>query len=382
MSQRTELMHLKTEHFVLNMGPVHPSTHGVYRMRVTLDGEVVLDIEPVFGYLHRGVEKLAEERTYAGFIPLTDRLDYLSSMSNNLSYCMAVEKLAGISVPERADYIRVIMAELQRIANHCVVVGAFLNDCGAYFTPFLYLFREREKILDLFEMVCGQRLTYNYIRFGGVSQDLPEEFLPALGKFIDQMKKFINEYEFFLRQNEVLQVRAKGVGILEKEQAINCGMSGPVARASGINKDLRKDDPYSVYDRFDFDIPVCETGDCYDRYRVRMEEIKQSLRIVEQAMKTIPGGPVRSEVPHLVRPPRGEAYAHIECPKGELGYYLVSDNSIAPYRCHVRPPSLINLTALRDMVRGWKVADLVITFGSIDITLGEVDRLYHSLILW
>jgi len=374
VNQRTELMEFKTEPFILNIGPVHPSTHGVYRMRVTLDGEVVRDIEPVFGYLHRGVEKLAEERTYTGFIPLTDRLDYLASMSNNLGYCLAVEKLAGISVPERAEYIRVIMAELQRIANHCVVVGAYLNDCGSYFTAFLYLFREREKIIDLFEMVSGQRMTYNYMRFGGVSQDLPEEFLPALRKFVEQMKKFVDEFEFFLRDNEVLIARSKGVGILDKAQAINCGISGPVARASGIKQDLRKDDPYSIYDRFDFDIPVGETGDCYDRYRVRMEEIKQSLRIVEQAMNSIPEGPVRAEVPHLIRPPEGEACAHIECPKGELGYYLVSDNSIAPYRCHVRPPSLINLTALRDMVRGWKVADLIIIFGSIDITLGEVDR--------
>ncbi|MCJ7605899.1 MAG: NADH-quinone oxidoreductase subunit D [Dehalococcoidales bacterium] len=367
-------MNLKTEPFVLNMGPVHPSTHGVYRMRVTLDGEVVLDIEPVFGYLHRGVEKLAEERTYGGFIPLTDRLDYLASMSNNLSYCLAVEKLAGITVPERAEYIRVIIAELQRIANHCIVVGAFVNDCGAFFTPFLYLFREREKILDMFDMVSGQRLTYNYMRIGGVSQDIPGDFLPALDKFIRQFKKFLVEFEFLLAQNEILLARTKGVGILEADKAINCGISGPVARASGINRDLRKADPYSVYDRFEFDIPVMETGDCYDRYRVRMEEMKQSVRIIEQAMSQIPDGPVRADVPHLVRPPAGDAYAALESPKGELGFYLVSDGSIAPYRNHVRPPSLINLTALREMVKGWKVADLIVIFGSIDITLGEVDR--------
>ena len=373
-TERAEMMHLKTEPFVLNMGPVHPSTHGVYRMRVTLDGEVVMDIEPVFGYLHRGVEKLAEERTFTGFIPLTDRLDYLASMSNNMAYCMSVEKLCGITVPERAEYIRVIMAELQRIANHCVVVGAFLNDCGAYFTPFLYLFREREKILDLFDMASGQRLTYNYMRIGGVSQDIPDEFLPALGKFVDQMKKFIEEYEFFLRGNEVLHARAEGVGILDRDVAINCGISGPVARASGINWDLRKQDPYSIYDRFDFEIPAGEAGDCYSRYRVRMEEIKQSLRIIEQAMIEIPKGPIRADVPFVIRPPVGEAYTHIESPKGELGFYLVSDGSIAPYRNHIRPTSLINLTALREMVRGWKVADLIVIFGSIDITLGEVDR--------
>jgi NADH-quinone oxidoreductase subunit D len=367
-------MTLKTEPFVLNFGPVHPSTHGVFRMRTTLDGEVVLDIEPVFGYLHRGIEKLAEERTYTGFIPLTDRLDYINSMSNNLAYCLAVEKLAGIKVPERAEYLRVILSELQRIANHCIAVGSFLNDAGAYFTPFMYAFRERERILDLFEMVSGQRLTYNYMRIGGVSQDIPDEFLPALRKLTDRFARFVDEYDVLLKQNEVLLARAKGVGILPADVAINCGISGPVARASGIKHDLRKDDPYSIYDRFEFDIPTCDEGDCYDRYRVRIAEMRQSLRIIGQAMKDVPAGPVKAEVPYLVRPPAGEAYAHIEAPKGELGFYIVSDNSIAPYRCHVRPTSLINLSALRQMVRGWKVADLIVIFGSIDITMGEVDR--------
>jgi len=367
-------MAVRTEPFVLNLGPVHPSTHGVFRMRATLDGEVVVDIEPVFGYLHRGIEKLAEQRTYSGFIPLTDRLDYISSMNNNFAYCLAVEKLAGIKVPERAEYIRVIIAELQRIAALLIAVGAFLNDCGAFFTPFLYMFRERERIVDFFEMVSGQRLTYNYMRMGGVSQDLPEEFMPALRKFMDLMPRFMDEYDRLLMQNEILLARAKGVGILTKEQAINCSASGPVIRASGVKWDIRKADPYSVYDRFDFDVPTQSTGDCYDRYRQRIAEMRQSLRIIRQAMKQIPSGPVRAEVPHLVRPPAGEAYARIEAPKGELGFYLVSDNSIAPYRCHVRPPSLINLTALRDIVRGWKVADLIIIFGSIDITVGEIDR--------
>ncbi len=370
----TEMMTLKTEPFVLNFGPVHPSTHGVYRMRATLDGEVVLDIEPVFGYLHRGIEKLAEERTYSGFVPLTDRLDYISSMSNNLGYCLSVEKLAGVKVPERGEYIRVIMAELQRLVNHAIAVGTFLNDCGAYMTPVVYMLREREKILDLFDMVCGQRLTYNYMRIGGVSQDIPDEFLPALRRLVNQMFFFIEEMERLLKQNEILLARTKGVGILSRETAINCGISGPVARGSGVKWDLRKADPYSIYDRFEFDIPTAEVGDCYDRYRIRIEEMRQSLRIIEQAMKQIPSGPVRADVPHLIRPPAGEAYAHIEAPKGELGFYLVSDNSIAPYRCHVRPTSLINLTALREMVRGWKVADLIVIFGSIDICLGEVDR--------
>lgn len=365
---------LRTEPFFLNIGPAHPSTHGVFRMRAILDGEVIVDLEPVFGYLHRGIEKLAEERTYTGVIPLTDRLDYLASMSNNLAYVLAVEKLAGIKVPERAEYLRVILAELQRIASHLVAIGAMLNDCGAFMTPILYMLREREKILDLFEMVSGQRLTYNYMRIGGFVQDIPDEFLPALDKFLGQMPRFIGEYDRLLKENEILLARAKGVGILTREMAINTSASGPVLRASGIEWDIRKKDPYSVYDRFEFDIPTGEAGDCYDRYRVRVEEMRQSLRIIKQAMAQLPTGPVRSEVPHLVRPPAGEAYAHIEAPKGELGFYLVSDGSIAPYRCHIRAPSLLNLTALKDMIVGWKVADAILIFGSIDICMGEVDR--------
>ncbi len=365
---------MKTESLVLNIGPAHPSTHGVFRMRATLDGEVIVELESIFGYLHRGIEKLAEERTYTQFIPLTDRLDYLAAMSNNLAYCMAVEKLAGIPVPERAEYIRVILAELQRIASHLIAVGAFLNDSGAFMTPILYMLREREKIIDLFEMVSGQRLTYNYMRFGGLSQDVPEEFLPALRKFVDQMPGYIDEYDQLLVENEILLARSKGVGILPKEMAVNISATGPVLRASGVNWDLRKADPYSVYPRFEFDIPTGTAGDCYDRYRVRVQEMRQSVRIIKQAMGQLPSGPVRSKVPQLVRPPVGEAYAHIEVPKGELGFYLVSDNSIAPYRCHIRGPSFLNLTALRDMIVGWKIADAIIIFGSIDICMGEVDR--------
>jgi NADH-quinone oxidoreductase subunit D len=370
----TKEITLQTEPFVVNFGPAHPSTHGVFRMRMTLDGEVIIDMEPVFGYLHRGIEKLAEERTYTQVIPLTDRLDYLASMSNNLAYCLAVEKLVGIPVPERAEYIRVIMAELQRIASHLIAVGSFLNDCGAFQTPIVYMIREREKILDLFDMVCGQRLTYNYVRVGGVSQDIPEEFIPALAKFIGEMPGWIDEYDRLLKENEILLARAKGVGILPKEMAINIGASGPVLRGSGVQWDIRKADPYSIYDRFEFDVPTGLAGDCYDRYRVRIEEMRQSLRILRQAMKGLPGGEVRSEVPHLIRPPVGEAYGHIEGPKGDLGFYLVSDGSIAPYRCHVRAPSFINLTALADMMRGWKIADAILIFGSIDICMGEVDR--------
>ncbi len=367
-------MTLKTEPFILNIGPAHPSTHGVCRLKALLDGEVIIDIECVFGYLHRGVEKLAEERTYTGVISLTDRLDYLASMSNNLAYCQSVEKLAGISVPERAQYLRVIMVELQRIASHLIAVGAFVNDCGAFMTPILYMLREREKILDLFEMASGQRLTYNYMRPGGLSQDVPDEFLPALSKFIDQMPGCIDEYDRLLAENEILLARAKGVGILPPEMAISIAASGPVLRASGVKWDIRKADPYAVYDRFEFEVPTGSAGDCYDRYRVRVQEMRQSVHIIKQAMAQLPSGPVRSKVPHLIRPPVGEAYARIESPRGELGFYLVSDNSIAPYRCHIRAPSLINLSALREMIIGWKIADAIIIFGSIDICMGEVDR--------
>jgi len=367
-------MAIKTEPFILNMGPQHPSTHGVFRMRVTLDGEVIVDLEPVIGYLHRGIEKMGENRTYTQIIPLTDRLDYVASMINNFAYVLAVEKLAGIEIPERAEYLRIIMAETMRISSHLMAVGFFLNDLGAMMTPVLYMWREREKLLDLYEMVCGQRLTYNYMRIGGVSHDVPEEFLPALKKFVAEMPGFIDEYDQLLAQNEILLVRSKGVGILPRDTAINTAASGPVLRASGVKWDLRKTDPYSIYDRFDFEIPVGTVGDNYDRYWVRMQEMRQSVRILEQAIAQLPEGEVCARVPHLLRPPIGEVYGHIEGPKGELGFYLVSDNSIAPYRFRIRPPTLINLTALKDMVVGWKVADLIITFGSIDVCLGEIDR--------
>ena len=367
-------MVIKTEPFILNIGPQHPSTHGVFRMRVTLDGEVIVDVEPVIGYLHRGIEKLLEARTYTQAIPMTDRLDYLASMTNNLAYVMAVEKLAGIKVPERAEYLRIIMSEMMRISSHLMGVGFFLNDLGAMMTPVLYMWREREKIMDLFEMVCGQRITYNYMRIGGVSQDIPDEFMPALKRFVAEMPGFIDEYDQLLAQNEILLVRTKGVGVLPKDLAINIAASGPVLRASGVKWDLRRVDPYSIYERFDFDIPVGTVGDCYDRYWVKVQEMRQSVRILEQAIKQIPEGLICAKVPQLLRPPVGEVYGRIEAPKGELAFYIVSDNSIAPYRIHIRPTQLINLTALRDMVIGWKVADLIITFGSIDVCLGEIDR--------
>lgn len=367
-------MVLKTEQYVLNIGPLHPSTHGVFRLRATLDGEVIVELEPVFGYLHRGLEKLAEGYTYKQSICLTDRLDYLASMSNNLGYVLAVEKLAGIAVPERADVLRVIFAELQRIVSHLVALGAFVNDCGAFQTPILYMFREREKILDLFEMCSGQRLTYNYMRFGGLSQDVPEEFMPALRKLVAEMDARINEYDRLVSENEIFLARTKGVGILSAEKAINISASGPVLRASGVKWDLRKADPYSVYSRYEFDIPTGTAGDCYDRYQVRLQEMRQSVRILKQAIEKVPEGPVTTKVGLNLKPPAGEAYAHVEAPKGELGFYLVSDGTDRPYRWHVRAPSLMNLTALRDMCIGWKIADAIVIFGSIDITMGEVDR--------
>ena len=367
-------MELKTQPFVLNVGPQHPSTHGVFRMKVLLDGEVVVDLEPVFGYLHRGIEKLAEGRTYTQNIPFTDRFDYLASMMNNLAYVLAVEKLARIEVPERGQYLRVIMAELMRISRHLMAVGFLTNDLGAMMTPLLYMWREREKVLDLFDMVCGQRLTYNYMRIGGVSQDIPPEFLPAVDRFVAEMPRFIDEYDQLLATNEIVLARLKGVGILPADLAINCSCSGPLLRASGVKWDIRKAHPYCGYDRFDFQVPTGTVGDVYDRYRVRIEEMRQSVRILEQALRQLPPGEVCAKVPSLLRPPKGEAYARIEASTGELGFYLVSDGSIAPYRFRVRSPELLNLTVLREISRGWKIADLIVIFGSIDVAMGEVDR--------
>jgi NADH-quinone oxidoreductase subunit D len=296
-------------------------------------------------------------------------------MTNNLAYCFAVEKLGSIKVPERAEYLRVIFSEIMRISSHMMAVGFFLNDLGAMMTPVLYMWREREKIMDLFEMACGQRLLYNYMRIGGVSQDIPDDFMPAVKKFVAEMPKYIDEYDQLLAQNEILLARSKGVGILPRATAIGIGASGPVLRASGVKWDIRKADPYSIYDRFEFEVPVGDTGDCYDRYWVRMQEIRQSVKILEQALVQIPDkGPVCADVPQFFRPPKGESYGYLEAPKGNIGFYIVSDGSIAPYRVHIYPPTLINITALQDMVVGWKVADLIIIFGSIDVVLGEIDR--------
>ena len=367
-------MTIRTEPVTINLGPQHPSTHGVFRLRVTLDGEVVLDVEPVFGYLHRGSEKLAETRSYVQVVTLTDRLDYTASMSNNLAYVRAVEKLACIEVPERAQYIRVISAELQRIASHLMATGFLLNDLGAFATPLMYCFRERERILDLFEMLCGARITLSYMRPGGVFQDAPEDFWPALDFFVKDMPGYIDDLEALITGNEIVLARTREVGTLSAEMAINDSISGPILRASSVQWDLRRADPYEVYDRLEFDIPIGSVGDNFDRYLVRIQEMRQSVRIVEQCIRDIPDGPIRAETQYFMRPPQGDAYAAVEGPKGELGFYLVSDGGIAPYRCKIRAPSFINLTSLRDMMVGWKMGDLIITFGSIDVVMGEVDR--------
>ena len=365
---------IKSEPFILNIGPQHPSTHGVFRVRVSVDGEQIVDAEMVMGYLHRSMEKLAEERTYTQNIPFTDRTDYLSSMSNNLGYCLAVEKLAGIGVPARGDAIRVIMAEFQRLASHCMAVGAFANDTGAWQTPVMWSFRERENILDLFEMTSGARLTCNYMRIGGVAFDLPKDFVPAAQKILDSLPKFIDEIDELLSGNEIFLVRTKNVGVVSPELAANASLSGPMLRGSGIAWDIRKADPYCVYEKYDFEIPIGYRGDSFDRFSVRLEEMRQSVKIIRQALAGLPGGPHSTQVPLALRPPKGEAYARVEGPRGELGYYLVSDEGPSPYRFHIRPPSFINLSALREMTVGGTVADAIVVLGSIDIVVGEIDR--------
>jgi NADH:ubiquinone oxidoreductase subunit D len=365
---------LRTQTITLNLGPQHPSTHGVLRIVLTMDGETIVDLRPIFGYLHRGIEKLAETRTYLQNIPLTDRMDYICSMSNNLAYVIAAEKLAGIEVPERAEYIRVIMAELTRVMNHLVAMGALLNDLGAFFTPMLYCLRERERILDLFDMTCGSRMTCNYMRFGGVAADVSEEFITQARKVVAALPYWVDDLDQLLTTNEVLLARLQGVGVLPREMAVNCSVTGPTLRASGEPYDVRKAEPYSIYDRFDFKIPTLDVGDCYARYLIRLAEIRQSLRILEQALNDLPPGEVQAKVPRLLRPPPGDAYSRIESPKGELGFYLVSEGGINPYRFHVRPPTLINLTVLPELVRGLRIPDLVAIIGSIDIVIGEIDR--------
>lgn len=360
----------------VSMGPHHPSTHGVFRMDVVLDGEKVVKLKPVFGYLHRNHEKIAEGTTYLASMPYTDRLDYFCSMTNNWAYALTVEKLAGLQVPERAEYIRVITAELTRLQNHTCLIGFLVQDMGALGTPLMYAFREREKILDLFEELTGARMMYNYMRFGGVRCDVSDAWLERARQLVEGYDPFLDEFETLFNENEILLARTQGVGVLPRELAINASVTGPMLRASGVNYDIRKVDKYGIYDRFDFKVPLGEHGDLYDRFMIRVLEMRESVKILRQALRDIPPGPVMDPRAKLrgFRPKPGEAYGRIEAPKGELGFYLISDGSPNPYRYRVRPPSFINLTILEDMCLGQRVADAVIILGSVDIVLGEVDR--------
>jgi NADH-quinone oxidoreductase subunit D len=358
------------------MGPHHPSTHGVFRMDVALDGERVIRLKPVFGYLHRNHEKIAETASYLAAMPYTDRLDYFCSLTNNWAYALAVEKLAGLEVPERAQYIRVITAELTRIQNHASAIGFLLQEMGASGTPLMYAFREREKILDLFEELTGSRMMCNYMRFGGCRVELPKGWLDKVKTVLDGLPQFIDETEALLTGNEILMARTQGVGVLKPDLAVNAGVTGPMLRAAGVNYDIRKVDHYGIYDRFKFRVPLGDHGDIYDRYMIRVLEARESVEILKQALKEISAGPIMDPKSKIrgFRPKIGEAYGRIEAPKGELGFYLISDGSANPYRYRVRPPSLINLTVLEDMCLGQNVADVVLIFGSVDIVLGEVDR--------
>ncbi len=358
------------------MGPHHPSTHGVFRMDVVLDGERITRLKPVFGYLHRNHEKLGEGHTYLASMPYTDRLDYICSLTNNWAYALAVEKLAGQEVPERAEYLRVIVGELTRVQNHALSVGFLIQDMGASGTPLMYAFREREKILDLFEALTGSRMMCNYMRFGGCRVDATAAWLDGVRRVVAGLPQFADEFEQLLCTNEILMARTQGVGVLRPELAVNAGVTGPALRASGVNYDIRKVDHYSIYDRFSFKVPLGEHGDVYDRFMIRLLELRQSIGILEQALRDIPGGPVMDPKAKIrnFRPKAGEAYGRIEAPKGELGFYLISDGGPNPYRYRVRPPSFVNLTILEDMCLGHNVADVVLILGSVDIVLGEVDR--------
>jgi NADH-quinone oxidoreductase subunit C/D len=367
---------LQTERLTVNIGPQHPSTHGVFRIAALLDGENVVNLKPVMGYLHRCHEKIGERNTFLGNIPFTDRLDYLTSLSNNFGYVLAVEKIMGVQPPERAEYLRVILAELTRIVSHLWSIGFLLNDLGAFFTPALYAIEERELVLDVFEAVTGSRMMCNFFRFGGLAHDVSADTLERIrGLVEDRLPRKVDELDSYLTENEILMERCTGVGLLPPEKAVAFSAAGPVLRASGVPYDVRKAEPYSVYDRLEWDV-ACRNGcDVYDRYRIRLDEIRQSIRIVRQALSDLPGGSILTGKPlYQVRVPPGEGYGRVEGPKGELGFYVVSDGKPNPWRYHVRAPSFINLTSMAEMCRGQKVADIVAVLGSIDIILGETDR--------
>lgn len=382
---------METDELLINMGPVHPSTHGVLRFKLRMDGEIIKECIPVLGYLHRGTEKLGEMKTYLQFIPYTDRLDYISAFPNNYAYVKAVEELAGIEVPLRAEYIRVITMELNRIVNHLVSIGSLLMDLGAA-TMIMWGFRERENALQLFESLCGARMTFNYIKPGGVREDLPEGFIPKLNEFIKDMEKRIVDYEELINGNEIFMMRMKNIGNISAKEAINYGLTGPTLRGSGVKYDIRRQEPYSVYSDFEFNICARNECDSYARYIVRIDEMRESLHILRQAIDSLPeskivnnskygiapmtGTPsgVSSYFPRIFAPPPGEVYTRIEAPKGELGFYVASDGTTKPYRVKIRSPSFCNLTAIPSMVTGLKIPDLIAAFGTIDVVLGDVDR--------
>ena len=357
----------------LSMGPQHPATHGVLQVKLKLDGEKVIDAECVIGYLHRGVEKLGENQTYGQFVPTLDRMDYIAAISNCLGYCEAIEKMLEVEAPPRAQYVRVILTELNRISSHLLWLGTHALDIGAM-TVFLYCFREREEVLKIFENYCGARLTTHVFRIGGLQYEIYDGFEEEVRAFVNDFPSKIDEYETLLTENRIWLGRTRDVGVLTKQEAIDMGVTGPCLRASGVDWDIRKSNPYAAYSEFDFDVPVGEHGDTYDRYLCRIEEMRQSNRIVAQGIDKIPDGPIRAKVSKIIKPAVGDVYHSIEAPKGELGYYVVSDATTQPYRVRVRPPSYVNLQALKQMVLGHMVADVVAVIGTLDIVLGEVDR--------
>lgn len=363
----------ETQEYKINLGPQHPSTHGVFRAVLTLDGEHIVKCENHIGYLHRGIEKLGESRTYPQFAAFTPRLDYLAGALNNWGYAVAVEKLMGIEVPERAEYLRVIIGELQRIASHLVLISSAAIDLNAV-TGWMYGFTAREGILDLLEMVTGSRMTPNYYTIGGVMDDLPEEFFPAVKKTIAELNDRLNDIDNLLSGNEIFLSRTKGIGVITAEMAREYCITGPNIRTTGIPYDLRKVAPYSVYNKFDFEVPVLKNGDAFDRYYIRVLEIRQSIRIIEQAIENLPEGPITAKVPRIVKPAAGEAYGQIESAKGILGYYLVSDGSTKPYRVHVHSPSFVNIGIFPELAVGQTLQDFIATLASFDICLGEIDR--------
>lgn len=389
---------MQTSTMTINLGPQHPATHGVLRVVLELDGETVVKCTPEIGYLHTGIEKTAEAKLYYKALPMTDRMDYLAPMSNNLGYCLAVEKLIGIEIPEKAQWARVLLAEVTRLNSHLVWLGTHALDIGAL-SMLLYAFREREDILTIYEAVSGQRMMSTYFRIGGLARDLPDDFEALVRKVLRTLPVRLDEYEAILTNNRIWRNRTIGVGVISREDAIKSGITGPLLRAAGVKHDLRKSNPYSSYDKFDFEIPTQQASDCYARYQVRMEEMRQSLRIIQQAIDGMPEGRYIAHAPGVVaptkwevlysmealifhfklttegfHPPAGEVYVTIESPKGELGYYFVSDGGAKPYRMRVRPPSFVNISALSKFVAGRLLADVIACIGSIDIVLGEVDR--------